>query len=139
MGRPPEDQGVAVYFTYNGSEQCIPCDKWRTIRENMRAIELTIAALHGLDRWEAKEVVNAAFFGSKALAPGDDAAFVSGQLHLARQRGLVGGARCQRERADGSRPRRLPSRDLATVVSRRSLSGSSRRMTPGWLRDEAQL
>jgi hypothetical protein len=35
--RPPEDQGGAVYFTYNGSEQCIPCDKWRTIRENMRA------------------------------------------------------------------------------------------------------
>ena len=35
-GRPaPADLGVAVYFTYNGSEQCIPCDKWRTIRENM--------------------------------------------------------------------------------------------------------
>jgi hypothetical protein len=31
--------------------------------------------------------------------------------HLARQRGLVGGAGCQRERADGSCPRRLPSRD----------------------------
>jgi hypothetical protein len=74
MCRPPEDQGVAVYFTYNGSEQCIPCDKWRTIRESMRAIKLTIAALYALDRWGAKEVVNAAFFGSKALPPGDDAA-----------------------------------------------------------------
>jgi hypothetical protein len=27
---------------------------------------------------------------------------------------------------------------LATVASRRTLSRSSRRMTPGWLRDEAQ-
>lgn len=65
--RAPEDQGVAVYFDLHGNQQCIPCDKWRTLRENMRAIELTIAALRGLDRWGAKEMVDAAFRGFTAI------------------------------------------------------------------------
>lgn len=65
--RPPEDKGVAVYFTRNGDDQCIPCDKWRSIAENMRAIEKTVEALRGLERWGAKEMVNAAFRGFKAL------------------------------------------------------------------------
>jgi hypothetical protein len=45
----------------------------------VRAIDLTIAALRRLDRWGTKELVNAAFSGFKALPPGGDAAFVSGQ------------------------------------------------------------
>lgn len=65
--RAPDDQGVAVYFKLNGNDQCIPCDKWRTIAENMRAIEKTIDALRGIERWGAKEMVNAAFRGFKAL------------------------------------------------------------------------
>lgn len=65
--RAPDDQGVAVYFKLDGQDQCIPCDKWRTIAENMRAIEKTIDALRGLERWGAKEMVNAAFRGFKAL------------------------------------------------------------------------
>jgi DnaJ-domain-containing protein 1 len=65
--RQPSDQGVAVYFHLNGNQQCIPCDKWRTVAENMRAIELTVAALRGLSRWGAKEMVTAAFAGFKAL------------------------------------------------------------------------
>lgn len=65
--RAPDDQGVAVYFKLNGEDQCIPCDKWRTIAENMRAIERTVGALRGLERWGAKEMVNAAFRGFKAL------------------------------------------------------------------------
>lgn len=62
-----EDTGVAVYFNLNGEEQCIPCDKWVSIGENLRAINKTIEALRGLDRWGAKEMVNAAFRGFKAL------------------------------------------------------------------------
>lgn len=62
-----EDTGVAVYFTLNGEQQCIPCDKWRALGENLRAINKTIEALRGLDRWGAKEMVNAAFRGFKAL------------------------------------------------------------------------
>lgn len=65
--RDPEDKGVAVYFDLNGENQCIPCDKWSSIGDNMRAIEKTIDALRGIERWGAKEMVNAAFRGFKAL------------------------------------------------------------------------
>lgn len=63
----PDDRGVAVYFMLNGEQQCIPCDKWDTVEQNLRAIALTVEALRGLERWGAKEMVNAAFRGFKAL------------------------------------------------------------------------
>ncbi len=62
-----EDTGVAVYFDLNGEQQCIPCDKWRSLGDNLRAISKTIEALRGIERWGAKEMVNAAFRGFKAL------------------------------------------------------------------------
>lgn len=65
--RQPEDPGIAVYFTLNGAQQCIPCDKWNTVQDNLQAIRLTVEALRGLERWGAKEMVNAAFRGFKAL------------------------------------------------------------------------
>jgi len=65
--RPPEDSGVAVYFKLDGQDQCIPCDKWYYVQDNLHAVELTVAALRGLERWGAKEMVNAAFRGFKAL------------------------------------------------------------------------
>ncbi len=65
--RRMDDEGVAVYFTYNGAQQCIPCDKWTTVKDNVRAVGLTIQALRGLERWGAKEMVNAAFQGFTAL------------------------------------------------------------------------
>lgn len=63
----PQDCGVAVYFLRDGRTQCIPCDKWKRIEDNMHAIGLTISALRGLDRWGAKEMVDAAFSGFQAL------------------------------------------------------------------------
>lgn len=65
--RADEDPGVAVYFSLNGEQQCIPCDRWTTVADNMQAIRKTIEALRGLDRWGAREIVNAAFRGFKAL------------------------------------------------------------------------
>ncbi len=63
----PKDPGVALYFDLESKEQCIPCDKWSTVGDNIRAIGLTIAALRGLERWGAKDMVNAAFRGFAAL------------------------------------------------------------------------
>lgn len=63
----PDDRGVAVYFTLDGENQCIPCDKWDNVEQNLRAVALTVEALRGLDRWGAKEMVDAAFRGFKAL------------------------------------------------------------------------
>lgn len=61
------DTGVAIYFTRDGREQCIPCDKWIRLEDNLRAIAKSIEALRGLDRWGAKDFVDAAFRGFQAL------------------------------------------------------------------------
>lgn len=63
-----QDTGVAVYFkSAAGEEQCIPCDSWITLEENMRAIAKTIEAMRGIERWGGKALMNAAFSGFKAL------------------------------------------------------------------------
>ena len=62
------DTGVAVYFkSNNGDDQCIPCDSWVSLEENMRAIAKTIEAMRGIERWGGKSLMNAAFSGFKAL------------------------------------------------------------------------
>src|SRR5215217_4864013 len=65
--KQPDDRGIAVYFKLAGVEQCVPCDKWLRIEDNLQAVRKTIEALRGLERWGAKEMVNAAFRGFKAL------------------------------------------------------------------------
>ena len=69
--RQPDDRAIAVYFILEGPQQCVPCDKWDKIKDNMQAIRLTISALRGLERWGAKEMVNAAFRGFRALPDPD--------------------------------------------------------------------
>ena len=69
--RQPDDAGVAVWFTLHGEQQCIPCDRWDRVHDNMHAIKLSVEALRGLDRWGASDMVKAAFKGFNALpAPG---------------------------------------------------------------------
>lgn len=63
----PADTGVAVYFTLDGVQKCFPCDKWKRVEDNIHAIELTISALRGIERWGSKNMVDAAFQGFKAL------------------------------------------------------------------------
>jgi len=65
--REPQDPGVAVYFLREGKSQCIPCDKWSRVGDNLRAVAKTIEALRGIERWGAKNMVDAAFQGFKAL------------------------------------------------------------------------
>ena len=75
----PEDRGAAVYFVTQGKEQCIPCDKWDRVADNLWAIAKTLDALRGIERWGAKEMVDAAFRGFEALpAPG--------QIHLGQRK-----------------------------------------------------
>lgn len=65
--KAPQDQGVAVYFTYAGGQKCFACDRWATIPENLRAIFKSIEAIRGLERWGSKDFVDAAFTGFAAL------------------------------------------------------------------------
>lgn len=71
-GREPTDKGVAVWWRsrlIGGREQVITCDKWRTVGENMHALELSLDAMAALDRWGASQIVKRAFAGFTALPP----------------------------------------------------------------------
>jgi hypothetical protein len=65
----PEDTGVACYFVRAGRQLCIPCDAWDKVEDNLRAIEKTINAQRGIERWGGKHLVDAAFDGYVALPP----------------------------------------------------------------------
>lgn len=64
----PQDPGVAVYFLRKGKTMCFACDKYERIETNMRAIEKTIEALRGIERWGTGDMMEAAFSGFVALA-----------------------------------------------------------------------
>lgn len=63
----PADSGVVAYFIRDGENVAIPCDRWKTIAENVQAIAKTVEALRGIERWGAKHMVKAAFRGFAAL------------------------------------------------------------------------
>lgn len=65
--REPEDGGVAVYFSYDGLACAFACDQWHKVRDNLRAVCLTINALRGIARWGTGDMVRAAFTGFAQL------------------------------------------------------------------------
>lgn len=70
--RKPEDPGVAVYFQRKGKKQCFACDKYNEVWKNMRAIQKTIEALRGIERWGSSDMLDRAFTGFVGLpAPGE--------------------------------------------------------------------
>ena len=69
--REPIDPGVGVYFEYQGQRVAFACDRWTRVRDNLHAIELTIAALRGIARWGTGDMVKAAFAGFRALPPAE--------------------------------------------------------------------
>lgn len=74
--RQPEDPGVAVYFTDRKDRQlCFTCDRWSKIEDNIRAIEKTIDAIRGIERWGTGDAVDAAFSGFQQLPPPASSAF----------------------------------------------------------------
>jgi hypothetical protein len=67
----PSDPGVAVYFERKGKRVCFACDKYDQVWKNMRAIQNTIEALRGIERWGSSDMLDRAFTGFAALpAPG---------------------------------------------------------------------
>lgn len=75
--REPKDPGVAVYWDRRNSagqweSRVIACDVWRTVRENMRAVGLTLEAFRMLERTGVSEVLDRAYSGFAALPPPAD-------------------------------------------------------------------
>lgn len=65
--RQPDDKGVAVYFLRRGRQMVFACDRWDKVEDNMRAIEKTIDAIRGIERWGASEMMERAFTAFEAL------------------------------------------------------------------------
>lgn len=63
----PQDPGVAVYFERRGKAASLACDRWRTVGENIRALQLTVEAMRGIERWGSSEIMERTFTGFMAL------------------------------------------------------------------------
>lgn len=61
------DPGVAIYFTWKGEPWVIACDCWDRVKDNLRAIGLTVDAMRMIERSGATELLKRAFAGFKAL------------------------------------------------------------------------
>jgi hypothetical protein len=63
----PKDPGVAVYFVRQGQKVAMACDRYRTVRDNMRGLGLALEAIRTLERHGTKELLDRAFRGYAAL------------------------------------------------------------------------
>lgn len=62
----PVDPGAAVYFTRKGKDLVFACDRYNSVRQNLRAISLHLEALRGMERWGVGSL-DQAFAGYAAL------------------------------------------------------------------------
>lgn len=68
-----KDPGVACYWDdRKGNPRVIACDVWRTPRENVRAIGLTVAALRTIERSGASHLLERAYAGFARLPAASD-------------------------------------------------------------------
>jgi hypothetical protein len=68
-GPEPKDTGVAVYFAHGKKSLVIACDSYVYLKDNMRAVGVTVAALRTIQRHGATELLERAFTGFAALPP----------------------------------------------------------------------
>ncbi len=86
------DPGIAVWWVEKGHERVMACDRWQHITFNLRAVEMSLQAIRGLDRWGASEMVERAFAGFAALPPGNGAEVVPPPPSKRSWREVIGGA-----------------------------------------------
>jgi hypothetical protein len=69
----PKDPGVAAYWTdRKGRLRVMACDSWRTVRENLRAVGLSVEAFRAIERAGASAILEAATAGLAALPAAAD-------------------------------------------------------------------
>lgn len=61
-----EDPGVALWFTLQGHDTVLACDRWDRVADNIAAIAKHIEALRGIERWGVGSLQQA-FAGYRAL------------------------------------------------------------------------
>lgn len=65
----PSDPGVAVWFTWDGLQVCIPVDRYHKVEENLQAIHHILEARRVELRHGTLALVHASLAGFKALPP----------------------------------------------------------------------
>ena len=67
-----EDSGIVIYFKLKDKDKAMACDLWDKPEHNLWALQLSISAIRGLERWGGSEFLDGLFTGFKALpAPGE--------------------------------------------------------------------
>lgn len=61
------DDAVAVYFTLDDHQRVFACDKWSQVVSNIRAIQKTIEAIRGTERWGSIEMLTRIYDGFTVL------------------------------------------------------------------------
>lgn len=69
MSRTEGDPGAALYFTINGKQMAMACDRFDNRAANTRSLGLAIEAMGQLDRHGGGAMVERAFAGFAALPP----------------------------------------------------------------------
>lgn len=65
-----EHSAVVLHFVRQGKELTIPCDKFDSLRANVRALGLSVAAIYLMDRYGTSQLMDAALSGFAALPAG---------------------------------------------------------------------
>lgn len=68
----PGDCAVAVYFKYKNKSMVFASDTWNRVTDNLVAIQKTINAIRGIERWSASSMLERAFTGFTALPGSTD-------------------------------------------------------------------
>jgi len=67
-----EDAGIVIYFDLKGTGKAMACDRWDRPEDNLWALNLSISAIRGLERWGGSEFLDGLFTGFKALPSPED-------------------------------------------------------------------
>lgn len=65
--RPAKSEAATLHFVRNGQELMIPCDRFNSLRDNIRAIGLSLAAIRSMERYGTSQMMDRALSGFAAL------------------------------------------------------------------------
>ncbi|MFA7256956.1 MAG: hypothetical protein WC047_05220 [Kiritimatiellales bacterium] len=66
--RPPDDVGIAVYFTYKGRQVAMARDAFNRAEENIRSLTLALRAMRAIEEHGGSLMMDRAFEGFMAIA-----------------------------------------------------------------------
>lgn len=72
-----EDSGVVIYFKLKDKDKAMACDLWDKPEHNLWALQLSISAIRGLERWGGSEFLDGLFTGFKALPSPENSVVMS--------------------------------------------------------------